>query len=94
MASEERIMSFNEFIELITREQPSLEDVSDIMEFAESSDAEVIWEALQHSGIHTITIALLTNVLQQKIQDARKELGMSPGPDRKSIESMTGNPEG
>jgi hypothetical protein len=87
-------MSFKEFIELITKEQPSLDDVSDIMEFAERSDAEVIWEALQRSGIHTITIALLTNVLQQKIQDARRKLGMPSSPDGKSLESMTGNPVG
>jgi hypothetical protein len=96
MASKEsimsRIISFEEFIELVTREQPSLDDISDIMEFAERSDAEVVWEALQRSGIHTITIALLTNVLQQKIQDARRELGMPPRPEGKSLESMTGNP--
>jgi hypothetical protein len=87
-------MSFKEFIELITKELPSLDDISDIMEFAERSDAEVIWEALQRSGIHIITIALLTNVLQQKIQDARRELGMRSSPNGKSLESMTGNPAG
>jgi hypothetical protein len=92
MSSKESIMLFEEFIELITKEQPSLDDISDIMEFAQRSDPEVIWEALQRSGIHTITIALLTNVLQQKIQDARRELGMPASPDGKSIESMTGNP--
>jgi hypothetical protein len=92
MSRKESIMLFEEFIELITKEQPSLDDISDIMEFAQRSDPEVIWEALQRSGIHTITIALLTNVLQQKIQDARRELGMPASPDGKSIESMTGNP--
>jgi hypothetical protein len=87
-------MSFKEFIELITREQPSLDDISEIMSFAENSDAEVIWEALQTSGIHTIIIALLTNMLQQKIQGARTELGMRSDPDGKALQSMTGNPEG
>lgn len=87
-------MSFKEFIELITKEQPSFDDISEIMEFAENSDAEVIWEALQHSGIHTITVALLTNVLQQKIRSAREELGMAPPADAKSLESMSGNPQG
>ncbi|HEV7929177.1 MAG TPA: hypothetical protein VGP12_03490 [Nitrosospira sp.] len=85
------IVSFNQFIELITSDQPSLDDIADIMEFAERSDAEVIWEALQRSGIHTITIALLTNVLQQKIQDARRELGLPSRSEGKSLESMTGN---
>jgi hypothetical protein len=85
-------MTVKEFIDLITREQPSLGDISEIMEFAEKSDPEVIWEALQHSGIHTITIALLTNVLQQKIAGARKELGLQP-PEARSLESMSGNPQ-
>jgi hypothetical protein len=87
-------MTNKEFIELITKELPTLDDVSEIMEFAERSDAEVIWEALQKSGIHTITIAVLTNVLQQKIQNARREVGMPPRADGKSLESMTGNPVG
>jgi hypothetical protein len=92
MPSKESIMSFDEFIRMITKDQPSLDDISDIMEFAQRSDPEVIWEALQRSGIHTITIALLTNTLQQKIQDARRKLHMPPSPDGKSLESMTGNP--
>ncbi len=73
-------MSFEEFIALITKEQPTLEDVSEIMTFAESADVEVIWEALQTSGVHTIIVALLTNVLQQRIQAARQELSMRPSP--------------
>lgn len=71
-------MSFEEFIALITKEQPTLEDVSEIMAFADNADVEVIWEALQTSGVHTIIVALLTNVLQQKIQAARQELDMPP----------------
>lgn len=75
-------MSFEEFIALITKEQPSLEDVSEIMEFAENADAEVLWEALQKSGIHVITVSLLTNILQQRIRDARAALGMPPSHDQ------------
>lgn len=69
-------MTFEEFIALITKEQPTLDDVSEIMAFADNADVEVIWEALQTSGVHTIIVALLTNVLQQKIQAARQTLGM------------------
>jgi hypothetical protein len=79
VVSKERIMSYDDFIALITKEQPAMDDVSEIMDFAQNSDPEVIWEALQASGIHTIVVALLTNVLQQKIQAARNKLGMPPG---------------
>lgn len=74
-------MSYEEFIALITKDQPSLDDISEIMVFAENADVEVIWEALQTSGIHTIIVALLTNVLQHKIQAARHKLGMPPAAD-------------
>jgi hypothetical protein len=87
-------MSLKEFTELITKEQPSLNEVAAILEFAQQSDAEVIWESLQTSGVHAIVIALLTNVLQQKIESARNALHMPPGPDGRSLESMSGNPEG
>ncbi|MDB5793665.1 MAG: hypothetical protein JWR25_44 [Noviherbaspirillum sp.] len=87
-------MSLQEFTDLITKEQPALNEVSAILEFAQKSDTEVIWEALQTSGVHAIVIALLTNVLQQKIEGARNALRMPPGPDARSLESMTGNPEG
>jgi hypothetical protein len=92
--SEEKHMSLKEFIELITKEQPSLNEVTAILEFARKSDPEVLWEALQTSGVHAIVIALLTNVLQQKIDGARNALHLPPGPDARSLESMSGNPEG
>jgi hypothetical protein len=76
-------MSFEEFIKLVTKEQPSLDDVSEIIAFAEKSDTQVIWDALQKSGIHAIVIALLTNVLQHKIQSARSRLGMPPQSDER-----------
>jgi hypothetical protein len=83
-------MDFQEFIALITKEQPSLDDISEITTFAEKSDVEVIWEALQTSGIHTIIIALLTNVLQDKIQAARRKLDMPPADN--SPQSSAGYP--
>jgi hypothetical protein len=93
--SKEGIMSFKEFIELITKEQPSLEDITDIMTFAESADVEVIWEALQTSGIHVIIVSLLTNVLQQRIQAAREQLGMPSNTDQNfSMPVLTGNATG
>jgi hypothetical protein len=69
-------MSFDEFIALITKQQPSLEDISEIMLFSESADAEVIWEALQKPHVHRVAVAVLTNVLQRRITAARQEIGM------------------
>lgn len=85
-------MTFEEFIALITKEQPTLDDVSEIITFADNADVEVIWEALQTSGVHTIIVALLTNVLQQRIQAARQTLGMPPASGQDlSRPVMTGN---
>jgi hypothetical protein len=86
-------MTLKEFIALITKEQPALEDISEIVEFAENADVEVIWEALQTSGVHTIVVAMLANVLQKKIGAARDKLGMRSNPDGKSLSSMAGNPQ-
>ena len=84
-------MNVQEFIALIGTEQPSLDDISQIMAFAENADVELIWEALQTSGIHAIIVALLTNVLQQKIQAARASLHM-PAERGGQMQDITGNP--
>jgi hypothetical protein len=84
-------MNFQEFTNLIAKEQPSFDDVSEITAFAESSDVEVIWEALQTSGVHAIIVALLANVLQRKIQAARSTLGMPASPGNLP-QQITGNP--
>lgn len=39
-------MKIDQFIELVEKPKPSLNDVSEIMTFAQSADMEVLWEAL------------------------------------------------
>jgi hypothetical protein len=69
-------MNLDQFIELVDSPQPSLGDLSDIMDFAQNADMEVLWEALQRPHLHAVVVAMLANVLQHKIQHARTELGM------------------
>jgi hypothetical protein len=91
ISNKESIVTFQEFIALITKEQPALDDISQIITFAESADVEVIWEALQASGIHAIIVALLVNMLQHKIQAARNTLHMPPSAENMP-QKIAGNP--
>lgn len=69
-------MTYKEFIAIITKEQPSLEDFAAVVLFLQGAKGETVWQPLQVKGVHQIFVALLAKILQEKIVAEKTRLAM------------------